>query len=139
MEAYNAAARGKDDQMLLKAAETLHAKYEVLVRIINPVLKEMDAFHRSLYVAYHKYLPERAYDKIRGTSSDLVSKADAVTKATLPRSLEAKSDAFRKAAAELMDATKALDAAGKAHDHAGMESGVEKVHAKYRALESLFS
>jgi hypothetical protein len=138
IEAYNAAASGKDDQVLLSAAETLHSKYEVLVRTLNPVLKEMDAFHQSLYVAYHAYLPEKAYDKLRGASADLVSKADAIAKATLPKSLEAKPDAFKKAAAELLDAAKALDAAGKAHDHAGMESGVEMVYMKCRALESLF-
>jgi hypothetical protein len=139
VDAYNAAASGKDDQILLNAAETLHSKYEVLVRTLNPVLKEMDAFHQSLYVLYHKYLPDKAYDKIRGASADLVSKAEAVTKATLPKSLEAKTDAFKQAATELLDAAKALDASGKAHDHAGMESGVERVHAKYQALESLFS
>jgi hypothetical protein len=138
MDVYNTAASGKDDQVLLNAAETLHSKYEILERTLNPVLKEMDAFHQSLYVAYHKYLPEKAYDMIRGASADLVIQAEAVTKATLPKSLEAKTAAFKKAAAELWDAAKALDAASQAHDHAGMESGVEKVHMRYQALESVF-
>ena len=137
-EAYNAAAAGKDDQTLLNAAEALHTKYEALVRTLNPVLKEMDLFHQSLYVMVHKYLPEKSYDKIRGASADLVSKAEAVAKASLPKSREAKTEAFKKAAAELLEAAKALDAAGKAHDHAGMEAGVEKVHAKYEALQALF-
>jgi hypothetical protein len=136
--AYNTAAAGKDDQALLNAAEALHAKYEALVRVLNPVLKEMDVFHQGLYVVYHQYLSEKSYDKIRGASADLVSKAEAITKATLPKPLEAKIDAFKKAAAELLEAAKALDGAGKAHDHAGMEAGVEKVHAKYEALQSLF-
>jgi hypothetical protein len=138
VDAYNAAAKGQDDQVLLNAAEALHARYEALVRTINPILKEMDAFHQSLYVAYHTYLTDKAYDKIRGASGDLVTKAEAITRASLPKSHEAKAEAFKKAAAELLDAAKALDAAGKAHDHAGMEKGVENLHARYQSLESLF-
>jgi hypothetical protein len=138
VDAYNTAAAGKDDQALLNAAETLHTRYEGLVRTMNPLLKEMDIFHQSLYVVYHKYLSDKAYDKIRGASADLVTKAEAITKASLPKSQAAKTEAFTKAASELLDAAKALDAAGKAHDHDGMEKGVENVHAKYQALESLF-
>ena len=137
-EAYNTAAAGKDDQALLSAAEALHSKYEALVRTLNPILKEMELFHQGLYLMVHQYLPEKAYDKIRGASADLVSKAEAVTKAALPKSREAKAEAFKKAAAELLEAAKALDAAGKAHDHAGMEAGVDQVHAKYQALEAIF-
>jgi len=135
---YNAAAAGNDDQALLKAAEALHAKYESLVRTLRPVLKEMDDFHQILYVVYHKYLPNKEYDKIRGAGADLVAKAEAVTKATLPTKLEAKAGAFKTAAGELLEAAKALDAAGQAHDHTGMEKGVDTLHAKYQALEKLF-
>lgn len=135
---YNTAAAGTDDQALLIAAEALHAKYEALVRTLAPVLKEMDVFHQALYVVFHTYLPDKAYDKIRGAAADLVTKAEAITKATLPKRLDAKSDAFQKAAAELLAAAKTLDASGQAHDHDGMEKGVDAVHAKYEALQKLF-
>jgi len=135
---YNAAAAGTNDQALLNAAEALHTKYESLVRALRPVLKEVDAFHQVLYVVYHKYLPDKAYDKIRGASGDLVAKAEAVTKATLPTRLEAKAAAFKTAAAELLAAAKALDAAGQAHDHDGMEKGVDALHVKYQAVEKIF-
>jgi len=138
VDAYGAAAAGTEDQKLLDAAEALHAKYEGLVRSLNPVLKEMDEFHQVLYVFNHKYLPEKSYDKIRGESAGLLAKAEAVAKATLPTRLQAKTEAFQKVAAELVAACKALDAAGQAHDHAGMEAGVNKVHAKYEALQALF-
>jgi molecular chaperone GrpE (heat shock protein) len=98
----------------------------------------MDAFHQVLYVVYHKYLPNKEFDKIRGAGEDLVAKAEAVTKATLPTRLEAKAGAFKTAAGELLDAAKALDAAGQAHDHAGMEKGVDTLHTKYQALEKIF-
>ncbi len=138
VEAYDKAAAGKDDAALLNAAEALHAKYEGLVRAIRPVLAEMEVFHQALYVVYHRYAPEKQYDKIRGASADLLAKAEAVAKAQLPKSREAKAEAFKKAAAELVDAAGALDAAGKNHDHEGMEKGVDILHAKYQALEKLF-
>jgi hypothetical protein len=138
VETYDKAAAGQDDATLLNAAEALHAKYEGMVRAIRPVLAEMDAFHQALYIVYHKYAPEKQYDKIRGASGDLLAKAEAVAKAQLPKSREAKAEVFKKAAAELVDAARALDAAGKNHDHEGMEKGVDVLHAKYQALEKLF-
>jgi L-fucose isomerase-like protein len=138
VEGYQKAAAGTDDAALLLAAETLHARYEGLVRLIRPVLPEVDAFHKVLYVVFHDYAPAKAYDKIRGATGDLLLKAEAVAKAALPARLTAKAENYQKAAAGLVDAAKALDAAGKAHDHEGMERGVEKLHAAYQALEAIF-
>jgi hypothetical protein len=104
VEAYNKAAAGTDDPALLTAAEALHAKYEATVRLINPVLPEVDAFHQALYVVYHKYLPAKEYDNIRGATADLVAKAETAAKASLPARLAAKTDAYKAAAAELIDA-----------------------------------
>ncbi len=138
VDEYNAAASGPDDQALLKAAEALHSKYEALVRMISPILKEVDEFHQVLYVVNHQYAPNREYDKIRETAPELVTKAEAIAKVELPKRLETRAAAFKKAAAELLDAVKGLEAAGRAHDHDGMLSGVDKVHGKYQALEKIF-
>jgi hypothetical protein len=138
VDAYNKAAAGKDDPALLTAAEAMHMKYEALVRVLRPVLKEMDEFHQSLYVVNHKFLPEKSYDKIRGAAAELVTKAEAITNAELPAAHKAIADAFKKASADLLAAARALDAAGKAHDHAGMETGVARLHAAYEALQGLF-
>jgi len=138
VEDYNAAVKGTDDAALLNAAEALHAKYEALVRLIRPVLAEVDAFHQLLYVVYHKYTPDKQFDQIRGATAELVAKAEAVTKAKLSARLAPKGEAYQTAAAALLEAAKALDAAGKAHDHDGMLSGVEALHARYQALEKVF-
>jgi len=139
VEDYNAAAKGTDDAALLVAAEALHAKYEALVRLIRPVLPEVDVFHQALYVVYHKYFPDKQYDQIRGAAADLVAKAEAAAKATLPARWTAKAEAYKAAVAALVEAAKALNAAGQAHDHDGMLSGVEVLHAKYQALEKVFN
>ncbi len=135
---YKAAAAGTNDEALLKAAESLHTNYEALVRTIRPLLPEIDAFHQVLYVVYHTYAPEKAYDKIREVSADLLAKAEAVGKAVLPSRLEAKSADYAKAAADLVEAAKQLDAAAKGHDHQGMLDGVDRVHVRYQALEKIF-
>jgi hypothetical protein len=136
---YDKAAKGTDDAAMLTAAEVLHAKYEALVRAIRPVLAEVDTFHQALYIVYHKYAPEKQYDKIRSATADLVAKAEATVKATLPAKLEAKAEAYKAATAALVEAAKALDAAGKAHDHDGMDKGVDILHTKYQAVEAIFN
>ena len=138
VEAYNAAAKGTDDKAMLDAAEALHAKYEALVRAIRPVLAEMDAFHKVLYVVYHKDLPDMKWDNIRAAAPDLKAKAEAVTQAKLPARLEPKKDAFNAAAAGLVEAASALAALGRETAGAAVEAAVLKVHTSYQALEKIF-
>lgn len=138
IEAYNAAAKGADDQALLDAAEVLHARYEMLVRTIRPVLKEMDDFHKVLYVVFHKSLPEKMFAEIKAMSGDLKSKAEAVTKATLSKRMEAKSAAFQAASTDLLKAAIELETACRGDDDAAIESAVLTLHTKYQALEKIF-
>ena len=138
VNAYKKAAAGTDDQALLDAAELLHMRYEMLIRAIRPVVKEIDAYHKVLYVVYHKYLPEKKYAEIGSVAADMVAKAEAVTKAALSRRLEAKTEAFQAAAAKLLAETKLLEAAGKAGLEKDIPLLVEKVHSAYQAVEKVF-
>lgn len=61
-----------------------------------------------------------------------------ITKATLPERLEARKDQFAMAAAELYEAAKALREAAKTKRGEAVEAAVEKVHAKYQNLISVF-
>jgi len=138
VEGYIAAAAGEDDKALLDAAELLHAKYEMMVRIIRPVLKEVDAFHKVLYVVYHKYLPDKDYESIKSASEEMALKAEAITKASLPKRLESKSEPFAQAASELYESAKKLAEIAKSGEGAAIETAVEKVHACYQSLENIF-
>ena len=138
VDAYKKAAAGTDDQALLDAAELLHMRFEMQVRAIRPVAREVDAYHKVLYVVYHKYLPEKRYAEISSAAADMVAKAEAVTKATLSKRLETKTEAFQAAAALLLSETKALEAAGKAGLEKDILLLVEKVHSAYQALEKVF-
>jgi hypothetical protein len=136
--AYGKAAAGTDDQALLDAAESLHARFEMLVRAIRPVAREVDAYHKILYVVYHKYLPEKKYAEIGKLAADMVASAEAVTQATLSPRLAAKTEAFQAAAARLLTETKLLEEAGKACLETDIASIVAKVHAAYQELEKVF-
>jgi len=135
---YLKSAADSNDQALLAAAEVLHAKYEMLVRIIRPVLKEIEAFHKVLYVIYHKYLPDKNYEGIRAVSEDLTLKAEAITKASLPKRLEEKTEAFKTAAEALYESTKALGQALASGEGKAVEAAVEAVHTKYQVVEKIF-
>jgi hypothetical protein len=138
VEDYNKAASAEDDQALLDAAEALHAKFEMMVRIIRPVLKEMDDFHKVLYVVYHKHLPDNKFGEINAVSSDLVQKAEAITKATLPQRLEGKKEKFAIAAKDLWEASQKLQETCSAGNTEAIEKAVEYLHTKYQDLEKIF-
>ncbi len=138
VEDYNKAAAADDDQALLDAAEDLHAKFEMMVRIIRPVLKEIDEFHKVLYVVYHKHLPNKEYDAIRSAADDFIQKAEAIMKAELPKRLEAKAGEFSATAQALFEASKKLKTACMEGDGTVIEKAVESLHTKYRDLEKIF-
>jgi hypothetical protein len=140
VDAYEAAAKGADDRALLDAAEALHMRYEMLVRAIRPVLPEMDAFHKVLYVVYHTDLPGKKWEDVRSASPDLRAKAEAIAKAQLPKRLEPKAAAFQEAAAALVDAASGLEklSQGGGGDAESLDRAVVKVHTKYQDLEKIF-
>jgi len=138
VEDYNKAAAGENDQALLDAAEVLHAKFEMMVRLIQPVLKEVDEFHKVLYVVYHKYLPNKEFDNIKSVTDDFIQKAEAITNAELPKRLEAKTDEFSAAAKALLEAAKKLKSACMEEDGKAIEKSVEFLHTKYQDLEKIF-
>ncbi|NWF89661.1 MAG: hypothetical protein HXY50_09390 [Ignavibacteriaceae bacterium] len=138
VEDYNKFAVANENENLLKAAENLHSKYEILVRIVRPVLKEMDEFHKTLYVVYHDYLPNKNYKKLSKVTDLLIKKAKAITKAKLSSRLEPKKEAFNKAAAELLTSTQDLKKRVKANNKISINAAVENMHTKYQNLEGIF-
>ena len=102
------------------------------------VAREVDAYHRVLYVVFHKYLPEKKFADICGVAADMTAKAEAITRAVLSPRLAAKTEAFQAAAAALLAETKALEAAGQTCLEKDIAPWVGKVHAAYQALEKVF-
>ena len=136
---YTEKSKGTDDQGLLNAAEKMHSKYEMLIRIISPTLKEVDDFHKTLYMVYHKYLPEKDYKNIGILADELLSKAKAITKAKLPQRLEGKSTQFKTASEDLLTSVKELKALTENGDKVKIDKAVEKMHSYYEKLDAVLT
>jgi hypothetical protein len=136
---YLASSSLDNNENLLSAAEQLHSKYEALVRIIRPITKEAGEFHKSLYVVYHTYLPNKDYQAIKAISGELTAKAENIIGAKLSKRLEPKQADFDKAAQELLTACAALNEVSlESENGRTIEQAVEKVHARYVDLEKVF-
>ena len=92
---------GSNDDALLDAAEELHLKFEELVRVFQPLPKEIDDFNKVFYVIYHKYLPSEEYYKIFSYRDKLIEKAEAVSKLKLQEKFVTKSSIIHAAADDL--------------------------------------
>ncbi len=136
--AYASAVEEKDSVKLLAAAEDLHAKFEGLVRVIRPPMKEVDDFHVSMYVFYHYALPEKNLDKIRETVKEMQDKLVPLEKAAVPEKHKSKEAAYRKAVADLRTSVEALAKAAAGTDMKNISSAGERAHSDYQTLEHLF-
>lgn len=136
--AYAKAAAGTDDKALLLAAENLHTVYEAQGRIIRPVVAEMDEFHKTLYVVQHTYVADKKWADVCKVSGELQTKAEALAKATLPKRVETKADAFKKETAQLVADAKALVAACAANQPAGIEKATDTLHSRYEGIGKIF-
>jgi hypothetical protein len=140
-ENYYKAANDKNDEALLAATEKLHHNYEMMVRVIKPVIKEMDEYHQTLYIIYHKLYPDKKYTEIAGLMDDLILKADAIAQYPLDklkRRLGDNTVKFDLASKELYKATLSLKEVLKGTDAKEKDKAVENMHTMYQHLESVF-
>jgi len=133
-----AAAEGKKQQ-LLDAAENIHSQFEYLVRTVRPVLKEMEDFHKSLYVLFHYYIPEYDYSKVKKTISVMTVKMEDLMKAELPQRLEDQKDIYEKAVNNLNESVQNLyNVVNKGNNKEAINKAVDTMHSRYQELEAIF-
>ena len=135
---YKAAIEKKDQQQLLDAAENLHRNYEMLVRIVSPVLREMEAFHETLYPLYHYYIVTYDAGKVRSTVADLKINMDALNNAVLPERMKKRNEAFVAARNILSASVDELVKTADTGDESKIRAAVEKMHSAYQELERVF-
>jgi hypothetical protein len=134
--AYEKAAAAGDTQALLDAVEALHSRFESMVRVIRPVMKELDAYHQVLYTVYHKIMPEKRLADLPAAAAQLVSACSALSVAPIPKRFATREAELKASFAALCEATAQLQAA--ASDPASAPAAVETVHTRYQAAEKLF-
>ena len=136
---YKSAAAQGDDEALLKAAEKLHGQFEVLVRTIRPVLKELESFHQELYMLYHYYILEYNFDTVAASAEKLATRMEALNQAELPKKHKNRQEQFNKSRLELSTAVDKLNQAIKAKaDKETVLAAVEVVHSDYQKLTAVF-
>ena len=82
---YEAAAASASEQGLLDAVEALHSRFEGLMRITRPPMKELDAFHVALYRVYHHDLAAEAWPAVAASAGDMATACQALATAPLPK------------------------------------------------------
>lgn len=139
VERYNQAMAGAKEEEMLLAAEELHSDFEMLVRIIKPVTKEVDEFHKVLYMIYHHYWPNKNMEEFSKAVDDLAIRADELANCVLPKWASDKTDLFKEQSQKLYDATKNLKELKDSNaDETQLNKSIETVHSNYVALEGLF-
>jgi hypothetical protein len=138
---YYSAANGNDNTALLTAAEKLHSSYENMVRVIRPALKEIDDYHQTLYVIYHKLYPDGKYNEIAQLSGTLTAKAQAIVNYPHDKLKQRLGDTIEKydaLANKLYNETISLGEVLKGNDQNKKKEAVESMHKAYEDLDSLF-
>jgi hypothetical protein len=139
VEKYNNAMEGTDEAEMLLSAEELHSDYEMLVRIIRPVTKEVDEFHKVLYMIYHHHWPNKNMEEFSKAVDDLEMRAEELNNCVLPKWASDKSDEFKEQSQKLYDSAKNLKSLKDSEtNEAELEKAIENVHDNYVALEGLF-
>ena len=140
-ENYYKACDANDESATLLAAEKIHSSYEQMNRVVKPAVKEMDEYHQSLYVIFHKLNPAKQYNEIAKEMDNFITKADAITnypQEKLTKRLGDKTSAFYANAKELYTATVTLKQVITEKSSTQIDAALQNVHHLYQKLDALF-
>ncbi len=139
IDTYKKTAAADQNTALLKAAEDLHTQFENMMRMVRPVMKEIDVFHQELYMLYHYYMPDYDLEKIRVSTAELINRMEPIQQIQLPPRRKNKQEAFDQARQSLSAALVELE---KVINNDSVKDtvlkSIEKVHDQYRALVAVF-
>lgn len=141
MEAFQSlktATEEGDEDGILAGAETFHMSYEAMVRVIRPVVPELNAFHRHLYGVYHYYGPTYDLDRILQAADEMGEALPPLVAAALPERLAHRQQDFDLAVQELSGKVAVLLMALENPDRWEVEAAIEEVHTAYQAVEAIF-
>jgi len=136
--AYKAASETENSARLLDAAEELHSRFETLMRLIRPVLRELDDFHSSLYMLYHYYLPEYDIENIRASANELKQKMQVLDAAILPERLQSRNKQFQDARQRLSESVEAFHSIAETGSEESIKKAIEALHTDYQTVQTIF-
>lgn len=134
---YEAAAEGGAEQGLLDAVEALHSRFEGLMRITRPPMKELDAFHVPLYRLHHHDLAAEAWPAVTVSAGEMATACQTLAAAPLPRRFASREAEVRPQIEALCAKSDILKTAAAGTDRQAIATAAEEVHAQYQKLEGL--
>ena len=139
VERYDKATAGNEEEEMLSSAEELHSNFEMLVRIIRPVTKEVDEFHKVLYMIYHHYWPNKNKEEFNRAVDELVIRAEDLNSCELPKWFEDKTEVVKEQSQKLLNSTNELkELINESANDSDIDKAIESVHNDYVVLETLF-
>ncbi len=132
---YRAAITGGNADAILKAAEVLHARYEALGRVIQPVMPDLESFHVTLYVIYKYQINPLQFEKLAGSVPELKARMDALSLAHLPEEFSSRAAAFNDQRARLAAAVDMLVVMLQGKNEQRVIQQVELVRIEYLKLD----
>ncbi len=139
LDSLHIAAAHDNGTEMLRQAENIHSGYAKLVRVIRPLVPELEAFHRELYKLYHAYMPEYQLDKIRESAQAMQEKAAVLKGAVLFPGIQDRKERFDAAVLELEKQVQDMAETVKGNDRKAIQAAVEKLHDAYVAAEGVFN
>jgi len=133
-----AAAEMGNEEAMLGFAEAFHMDYEAMVRIVRPVIPELDAFHQHLYGVYHYYGPGYDVEKIRQGADAMGAAIPPLQEAQIPSRLEDRQADFEARVLELGDRVAALLVVLENPSRVAVDEAIETVHAAYESVKAIF-
>jgi hypothetical protein len=138
-QGLKAAASSGNQAEMLAYAEAFHGNYEGMVRIIRPVIPELEAFHQHLYGLYHHYGPGYDLEKIRQAAKEMAAAIPPLQAAQIPERLAGHQAHFEMVVEALGESVGALMASLQAPNKAEVEAAIEAVHDAYGEVEGIFN
>ncbi len=140
-DTYYKACSDNDEAGMLKAVENFHRSYEAMNRVVKPFTPQIDAYHQTLYVIYHKLLPENNFKGMSSLMEKFVVQAEDVSKTPedqIVKRLKDKTQKYYTVTKELYANTVALQEVLNKGSKKAKSKAVETLHNSYKKLEAVF-
>ena len=138
LENLHKAVDADSEEDMLSQVEAFHSSYEGLVRLIRPIVPELDAFHQELYKLYHYHMPNFELDLIREDVAAMVEKIIPLKAVQLSTRLESRQEDFQAVVDNLESELIKLDEAVKTGEKQEISDAVERVHTAYQNTVKIF-
>lgn len=137
-EGLKQAVEAGETQAMLSHTEAFHIGYEQLVRVIRPLVPELEAFHQELYKLIHYYGPANDAVRMGEAVAAMSEKMVALRSVTLPERLSERQSDFDEGVAALAERLGELEEAMHGSDDDARQAAVDAVHSAYGAVEQVF-